>query len=59
MAIARANFIAGAAQIVAKGLLHIRNPIVKHKSTIFHTIHTIMLSVHISHWLMTVLIAVS
>ena len=28
-------------------------------STTFHTIHTTMLSVHISHWLMTVLIAVS
>ena len=59
MMIGRPNFIAGTAQIVAKGLLHIRNPIVKHKSTTFHTIHTTMLSVHISHWLMTVLVAVS
>ena len=59
MVIARPNFIAGTAQVIAEGLLHIRNPIAKHKSTTFHTIHTIMLSVHISHWLMTVLIAVS
>ena len=56
MVIARPNFIAGTAQVIAEGLLHIRNPTVKHKST---TIHTIMLSVHISHWLMTVLIAIS
>ena len=43
----------------SKIILQKRNPIAKHKSTTFHTIHTTMLSVHISHWLMTVLIAVS
>ena len=45
--------------VFSKIFLQKRNPIVKHKSTTFHTIHTTMLSVHISHWLMTVLIAVS
>ena len=45
--------------VFSKIILQKRNPIVKHKSTTFHTIHTTMLSVHISHWLMTVLIAVS